>query len=76
MMQLGDNRMWQLYPMGSLPVLWCINSDLDAGTVSISSEKWLRLAQETKKSGIKRERRLETLANYTRVKNVVIHIGE
>ena len=28
-----------------------------------------------KKSGIGRERGLETLANYTRVKNVVIHIG-
>ena len=29
-----------------------------------------------KKSGIGRERGLETLANYTRVKNVVINIGE
>ena len=28
-----------------------------------------------KKSGIGRERGLETLANYTRVKNVVINIG-
>ena len=75
MRQLEDNRMWQLYPMDSLPVLWYINSDLNAETVSILSEIWLRLARGTKESGIKRERGLETLANYTRVKNVVINIG-
>ena len=40
--------------------------------MNISPERWLlRLA-----SGIGRERGLETLANYTRVKNVVINIGE
>ena len=36
MMQLGDNRMWQLYPMDSLPVLWRINSNLDADMVYIN----------------------------------------
>ena len=35
MMQPEDNRMWQLYLMDNLPVLWRINSDFDAGTVSI-----------------------------------------
>ena len=63
--------------MDSLPVLWaltptwmlkrCIN-EYFAG--EIASPFW-----GAKKSGIGRERGLETLANYTRVKNVVINIG-
>ena len=78
MMQLGDNRMWQFYPMGSLPVLWRIDSNLEAGTVYINEYFAGEMASPfggVKKSGIGRERGLETLANYTRVKNVVINIG-
>ena len=78
MMRLGNNRMWQFYPMGSLPVLWCIDSNLDADTVHINEHFAGKMASpfwEVKKSGIGRERGLETLANYMRVKNVIIHIG-
>ena len=36
MMQLGDNRIWQFYPMDSLPVLWRTDSNLDADIVHIN----------------------------------------
>ena len=51
---------------------------LDAGTVYVNEYFAGEMASPfggVKKSGIGRERGLETLANYTRVKNVVIHIG-
>ena len=51
---------------------------LDAGTVYINEYFAGEMASPfggVKKSGIGRERGLETLANYTRVKNVVINIG-
>ena len=51
---------------------------LEAGTVYINEYFAGEIASPfggVKKSGIGRERGLETLANYTRVKNVVIHIG-
>ena len=78
MMRLEDNRVWQFYPMDSLPVLWRIGSNLDADTVHINKYFAGEMASpfwEVKKSGIGRERGLETLANYPRVKNVVINIG-
>ena len=77
MMHLENNWMWQFYPMDSLPVLWRIDSDLDADTVYINEYFSREIAPPVdgvKKSGIGRERRLETLANHTRVKNVVINI--
>ena len=51
---------------------------LEAGTVYINEYFAGEMASPfggVKKSGIGRERGLETLANYTRVKNVVINIG-
>ena len=78
MMQLGDNRMWQFYPMDSLPILWRIDSRSDAETVYINESFAGAMASPfggVKKCGIGRDRGLETLANYTRVKNVVINIG-
>ncbi|MGI9297133.1 MAG: aldehyde dehydrogenase family protein [Gammaproteobacteria bacterium] len=51
---------------------------LDAGTVYINEYFTGEMASPfggVKKSGIGRERGLETLANYTRVKNVVVNIG-
>ena len=78
MMHLENNWMWQFYPMDSLPVLWRINSNLHADTVYINEYFAGEMASPfggVKKSGIGRERGLETLANYTRVKNVVINIG-
>ena len=77
MTQLGDNRMWQFYPMGSLPVLWRIDSDFGVSTAHINDYFPSEIVSPwsgVKKSGIGRERGLETLANYTRVKNVVINI--
>ena len=78
-MRLGNNRMWQFYPMGSLPVLWHIDSNLDADTMYINEYFTGEMTSPfggVKKSGTGRERGLETLANYTRVKNVVINIGK
>ena len=78
MMQLGDNRIRRPYPMDNLPVLWHIDSNLEAGTVYINEYFAGEMASPfggVKKSGIGRERGLETLANYTRVKNFVINIG-
>ncbi len=51
---------------------------LDAGTVYINEYFAGEMASPfggVKKSGIGRERGLETMANYTRIKNVVINIG-
>ena len=78
MMQLGNNRMWQFYPIGSLPVLWYNDSNLDADTVYINEYFTGEMASpfwRVKKSKIGRKRVLKTLANYTRAKNVVINIG-
>ena len=53
-------------------------SRLEAGTVYINEYFIGEMASPfggVKKSGIGRERGLETLANYTRIKNVVINIG-
>ena len=36
MAQEKNNQMWQFYSMDSLPVLWRIDSDLDAGTAYIN----------------------------------------
>ncbi len=52
---------------------------LDAGTVYINEYFTGEMASPfggVKKSGIGRERGLETMANYTRIKNIVIHIGK
>ena len=78
MMQLGDNRIRRPYPMNNLPVSWHTDSNLEAETVYINEYFAGEMASPfggVKKSGIGRERGLETLANYTRVKNVVINIG-
>ena len=78
MMQLGDNRMRQFYPIGSLLVLWRIDSSLNTDMAYINAyfaEEMASPFGEGKKSGIGKERELGTLANYTRVKNVVINIG-
>ena len=51
---------------------------LDAGTVYVNEYFTGDIASPfggVKKSGIGRERGLETLANYTRVKNVIIRVG-
>ena len=53
-------------------------SKIDAGTIYINEYFAGEMASPfggVKKSGIGRERGLETLANYTRIKNVVINIG-
>ena len=58
MMQLGDNRMWQFYPIGSLPVLWHIDSNLDADTVYINEYFSRQIASPldgVRKSGIRRK---------------------
>ena len=52
--------------------------NLDAGTVYINEYFTGEMASPfggVKKSGIGRERGLETMANYTRIKNVIINIG-
>ena len=54
-------------------------SRLDAGTVYVNEYFIGEMASPfggVKKSGIGRERGLETLANYTRIKNVVIRVRE
>ena len=51
---------------------------LDAGTIYINEYFSGEMASPfggVKKSGIGRERGLETLVNYTRIKNVIINIG-
>lgn len=51
---------------------------LDAGTVYVNEYFTGEMASPfggVKKSGIGRERGLETIANYTRIKNVIINIG-
>ena len=65
MAQGKDNRMWH------------IDFNLDTDTVYINEYFAGEMASPfggVKKSGIGRERGLETLANYTRVKNVAINI--
>lgn len=57
--------------------LRCVQQ-LEAGTVYVNEYFTGDIASPfggVKKSGIGRERGLETLANYTRVKNVIIHVG-
>ena len=71
MMQLGDNRMWQLYPMDSLPVLWRIGSNLGADTAHTNvyfSGKTASPLDRAKKSGIGRKKELKALANYVQVR--------
>ena len=78
MTQPEDDRIRRLYTMGYLPVLRCIDSDLSAGTAYINEHfagEMASLFGRVKKSGAGRERGLETLANYTRAKNIAINIG-
>ena len=77
MTQAENNQIRLLYTMDNLPVLRSIDSDLSAETVyneHFAGEMASPFGR-VKKIGIGRERGLETLANYTRVKNVVINIG-
>ena len=73
-----NNRIRQPYPMDNLPVSWHTDSDFIVSTAHINDYFPSEIVSPwsgVKKSGIDRERGLETLANYTRVKNVVINIG-
>ena len=65
MTQGEDDRIRRLYTMDNLPVSWCVDSDLGAGTVAYQRVFFQRnsiafgwLWAEFKKSGIGRGRRL------------------